>query len=99
MLNQIVHKVFFGKIDDFKCLKKIEIPIMNNFPFLAILGALFSVLSGAEGICSLFGSLVFNPIYSATLGFFEGFVFLVMALFIFLGLCHIRYVNDYDIQF
>ena len=52
-------------------------------------GSLFALLCAAESVCNMAGDLVFNPIYSATLNFMKGFVFIVMALFIFVGLVHI----------
>lgn len=49
-------------------------------------GALFAGTMAVETFCSLLGSTVFNPIYSATVNEFSGAVFLVMAGFDFCGL-------------
>lgn len=55
-------------------------------------GALFASTAAIETLCSLAGAVIFNPIYSATLEFMTGFVFIVMAIFCFIGMAFLVYV-------
>jgi len=48
-------------------------------------GAVFGVIACVEVICGVIGTTIFNSIYSATLQFMTGFVFLVMAAFYFIS--------------
>jgi hypothetical protein len=49
-------------------------------------GALFAAAAAVETFCGLLGSMVFNPIYSATVSSFKGAVFCTMGAFEFGGL-------------
>lgn len=61
-------------------------------------GAVFASIATMESICSLFASLMGNEIYTATLSFMNGFVFLEMAFFCFIDtvlLCILWYLKPY----
>ncbi|XP_013392586.1 solute carrier family 46 member 3-like [Lingula anatina] len=44
-------------------------------------GSLFASISAVENSCSLFGGTLFNSIYTATVAWFRGFVYFVIAAF------------------
>lgn len=48
-------------------------------------GSIFGAIACVEVICLVFGTVIFNSIYSATLFVSTGFVFLCMALFFAIG--------------
>ena len=51
----------------------------NEDSLSLILGAIFAVIAFAENVCSLVSSVINGAIYSNTVSFMRGFVFLVCA--------------------
>ena len=45
-----------------------------------VAGTLFAAVASVEVLCSVVASVLFNPIYSATVSWHAGFSFFVMSL-------------------